>query len=68
MPVATAVYNIVYHEGCWRIEYAGLRLGEYETAERAAAAALHVARSRICANGVRIFTDREGRMTIRDPE
>jgi hypothetical protein len=68
MPVTTAVYHIVFHEGCWRIEYAGLHFGEYETAERAADAALHVAQSRICANGVRIFTDHDGHMTVRDRE
>jgi hypothetical protein len=66
--VTAPVYHIVFHQEYWRIEFAGLYLGEFETAEAAADAALQVARSRIGANGTRIFTDREGRMTVREPE
>jgi hypothetical protein len=68
MPVTAPVYHIVFHQGSWRIEYAGLHLGEFGTAEAAADAALKVARSRIDANGVQIFTDGDGRMTVREPE
>jgi hypothetical protein len=64
--MAAPVYHIVFHQEYWRIEYAGLHLGEFGTAEAAADAALQVARSRIDANGVRIFTDADGRMTVRE--
>jgi len=62
------VYHIVFHQEYWRIEFAGLYLGEFATAEAAAEAALQVARSRIDANGVQILTDGDGRMTVREPE
>ena len=62
------VYQIVFSQGHWRIEYAGFHLGEFATAETAAEAALKVARSRIGANGVQIFTDGHGRMTVREPD
>ena len=66
--MAAPVYHIVFHQEYWRIEYAGLHLGEFGTAEAAANAALQVARSRIGANGVQIVTDHEGRITVGEPE
>jgi hypothetical protein len=66
--VTAPVYYIVFHQERWRIEYAGLYLGEFGTAEAAADAALQVARSRIGAKSPQIFTDGDGRMTVREPE
>lgn len=62
------VYTIMFHDGYWRIGYLDLHIGEFATAEAAAETALQIARSRINGNGVQIFTDGEGRMTVREPE
>jgi hypothetical protein len=65
--MAAPVYNVVFHEGHWRIRYENLYFGEFGTAETAAQAALEVARSRIAANGVCITINADGEISVGEP-
>jgi len=63
------VYHVVFHQGHWRIKYEDLYVGEYATAEAAAAAALEVARSRVIPSlATQILTGPDGGMLVCDPE
>jgi len=62
-------YAIVFQDGYWRIRYDGLDVGQYETPEAAAEAALSVARSRFRPSPkTQIITGSNGDMTVGDPE
>jgi hypothetical protein len=67
--MAAPVYRIVFHEGHWRIKYEGMHLGVYQSAEKAAEAALRIAQSRLTPSArTRIINGPEGEMTIGDSE
>jgi hypothetical protein len=62
------VYNIVLHEGHWRIEFDGLFIGQFPTAEAAAEAALKIAQSRVAPSaGTRITVAPNGDLSVCDP-
>lgn len=63
------IYYVVFHDGHWRIRYETFYLGEFQTADAAAQAALQIAQCRYNANPrVGIFTDNEGGIAIREQE
>jgi hypothetical protein len=49
--MAAPVYHIVFHQGCWRIEYQGLYWGEFATAAEASETALKIAKCRLVPHG-----------------
>jgi hypothetical protein len=64
-----ATYDVVFHEGHWRIGYDGLHIGEYATADLAAEAALRIARSRFAPSPrTQINKGPDGAITIGDAE
>jgi hypothetical protein len=67
--MASPVYRVVQQDRHWCINFDGLLIGEYATAEEAAEAALTVARSRLAPNPeIRIETAATGEITVGDPE
>jgi hypothetical protein len=62
------VYDVVFHEGHWRIRYQDLHIGAFETAEAATEAALRVVRSRIGTNGAQVLGRADGAITVGDAE
>jgi hypothetical protein len=65
--MAAPIYDVVFHEGHWRISYANLYFGKFGTAEAAADAALTVARSRISANSICIMINADGKISVGEP-
>jgi hypothetical protein len=66
--MAAPVYHIVFHQGCWRIEYQGLYLGEFATAAEASETALKIAKCRLVPSpDTEIRTAPNGEITVGNP-
>ena len=67
--MSTASYSIVFYDGCWRIKYLDLHLGEFASAQAAVQAALKVINSRL-ASGQKVKIQKlpNGEMFIGNPE